>query len=62
VDHPARWPIGTNRVELDDGELVRTGDFDEGDAVVARQSFWPLRANSSAGKCEHALAGVPPWR
>jgi hypothetical protein len=39
VDHLARWPMGAERVELDDGQLVRTGDFDERDAVVARRTF-----------------------
>jgi hypothetical protein len=27
--------MGADRVKLDDGELVRTGDFDERDAIVA---------------------------
>jgi hypothetical protein len=39
VDHLARWPMGAERVELYDGELVWVGDFDERDAVVARRAF-----------------------
>jgi hypothetical protein len=31
--------MGAECVELDDAELVRTGDFDERDAVVARRTF-----------------------
>jgi hypothetical protein len=36
---PPIWPIGAERIELDDGEFVRAGDFDERDAVVARRTF-----------------------
>jgi hypothetical protein len=34
---------------MGNGELVRTGDFGERDAVVARRAFWPPRADSSVG-------------
>ena len=42
VDHLACWPMGTGRAELDDGELVWVGDFDERDAdMLAAWRYLP---------------------
>ena len=49
TDHLARWPMGAERAELDDGKIVWPGEFDERDAVVAPRTFPGFRVRVEAG-------------